>query len=111
MMGIFDGEEFARAARLFTHGYDLYTPNENIIFHGTFLQLPSAFRSSYFNLLNPWPRCGRMHSKSIELQVVYFLVIHSFIHFFFCLFVMYIYTSRLLSQALVESRTPDLECE
>ena len=25
--GIFDGEEFNRAARFFTYGYDIYTPN------------------------------------------------------------------------------------
>ena len=25
--GIFDGEEFNRAARFFTYGYDVYTPN------------------------------------------------------------------------------------
>lgn len=30
---IFDGEEFSRAARLWTHGYDFYTPNRNVVFH------------------------------------------------------------------------------
>ena len=27
------GEEFNRAARLFTHGYDLYSPNVNFVYH------------------------------------------------------------------------------
>ena len=30
---IFDGEEFSRAARLWTHGYDVYTPSVNAVFH------------------------------------------------------------------------------
>ena len=30
---IFDGEEFSRALRLFTHGYDMYTPSRGIVFH------------------------------------------------------------------------------
>lgn len=30
---IFDGEEYTRALRLFTWGYDLYTPHRNRVFH------------------------------------------------------------------------------
>ena len=30
--GIFDGEEFNRAARFWTYGYDIYTPNRGTIF-------------------------------------------------------------------------------
>uniref|UniRef100_A0A7S2P201 Uncharacterized protein n=1 Tax=Leptocylindrus danicus TaxID=163516 RepID=A0A7S2P201_9STRA len=30
---IFDGEEFNRAARFFTHGYDIYTPNASHVYH------------------------------------------------------------------------------
>jgi hypothetical protein len=30
---VFDGEEFSRAVRLFTWGYDLYTPHRNRVFH------------------------------------------------------------------------------
>lgn len=30
---IFDGEEFNRAARFFTHGYDVYTPNHVYVLH------------------------------------------------------------------------------
>jgi len=30
---VFDGEEFNRAARFFTHGYDIYTPNRVYILH------------------------------------------------------------------------------
>ncbi len=30
---IFDGEEFNRAARLWTHGYDMYTPNNVVVLH------------------------------------------------------------------------------
>lgn len=31
--GIFDGEEFNRAARFFTYGYDVYTPNRVFVLH------------------------------------------------------------------------------
>ena len=30
---LFQGEEFLHAARLWTHGYDLYTPTDNYVFH------------------------------------------------------------------------------
>jgi hypothetical protein len=30
---IFDGEEFSRSARLWTNGYDMYTPTRGIVFH------------------------------------------------------------------------------
>jgi len=30
---LFQGEEFLLAARCWTHGYDIYTPTENIVFH------------------------------------------------------------------------------
>jgi len=30
---IFDGEEFSRAARLWTHGYDFYAPSVSYVFH------------------------------------------------------------------------------
>lgn len=30
---LFKGEEFNRAARLFTHGYELYSPNVNFVYH------------------------------------------------------------------------------
>ena len=30
---IFDGEEFSRAARLWTHGYDVYAPAVRAVFH------------------------------------------------------------------------------
>lgn len=31
--GIFDGEEFNRGARFFTHGYDIYTPHRVFVLH------------------------------------------------------------------------------
>merc|ERR1719273_1532872 len=31
--GVFDGEEFNRAARFWTYGYDIYTPNYVYILH------------------------------------------------------------------------------
>lgn len=31
--GVFDGEEFNRAARFFTYGYDIYTPNRVYVLH------------------------------------------------------------------------------
>ena len=31
--GLFDGEEFSRMLRAFTHGYDVYTPHRPIVFH------------------------------------------------------------------------------
>lgn len=30
---LFDGEEFDMAMRLFTHGYDIYAPNDTVLFH------------------------------------------------------------------------------
>lgn len=30
---LFHGEEYSRAARLWTHGYDFYVPNEDIVYH------------------------------------------------------------------------------
>lgn len=30
---IFDGEEFSKMARLWTHGYDVYTPKRSYIVH------------------------------------------------------------------------------
>jgi len=39
--GIFDGEEFSRAARLWTYGYDIYTPHRAYAFHD--------YRSSFLN--------------------------------------------------------------
>mmetsp|Transcript_5405 Transcript_5405/g.7964 ORF Transcript_5405/g.7964 Transcript_5405/m.7964 type:complete len:509 (+) Transcript_5405:59-1585(+) len=33
MPQVFDGEEFPRFARLWTRGYDVYTPSKNIVFH------------------------------------------------------------------------------
>eukprot|EP00659_Diplonema_papillatum_P001681 gene1681-2529_t len=32
-VGVFDGEEFTRAARMWTHGYDLFAPTRGLIFH------------------------------------------------------------------------------
>ena len=31
--GMFDGEEFSRMLRLWTHGYDTYTPHRAVVFH------------------------------------------------------------------------------
>ena len=33
LCNIFDGEEFSRGARLWTHGYDFYTPHRNTVYH------------------------------------------------------------------------------
>merc|ERR1712232_469825 len=33
MLGIFDGEEFSRAIRGFSKGYDMYTTHRPIVFH------------------------------------------------------------------------------
>eukprot|EP00472_Partenskyella_glossopodia_P003541 CAMPEP_0197515742 /NCGR_PEP_ID=MMETSP1318-20131121/778_1 /TAXON_ID=552666 /ORGANISM="Partenskyella glossopodia, Strain RCC365" /LENGTH=544 /DNA_ID=CAMNT_0043064195 /DNA_START=382 /DNA_END=2016 /DNA_ORIENTATION=- len=33
MEGMFDGEEFGRALRGWTHGYDMYTPHRPVVFH------------------------------------------------------------------------------
>jgi hypothetical protein len=30
---LFHGEEFSRGARLWTSGYDFYSPSENLVFH------------------------------------------------------------------------------
>ena len=31
--GIFDGEEFTKAIRLWTHGYDIYSPHRVYVVH------------------------------------------------------------------------------
>jgi len=31
--GIFDGEEYTKGIRLFTHGYDMYTPHRSYVYH------------------------------------------------------------------------------
>jgi hypothetical protein len=36
---IFDGEEFGRGARLWTSGYDFYTPHKNYVFHGKYVKV------------------------------------------------------------------------
>ena len=33
LLHVFDGEEFSRAVRLWTHGYDMYTPDRGVVFH------------------------------------------------------------------------------
>ena len=33
LLGVFDGEEFSRGARLWTSGYDLYSAHRNFVFH------------------------------------------------------------------------------
>jgi hypothetical protein len=33
LVEVFDGEEFSMAARFWTHGYDMYSPSRNYIFH------------------------------------------------------------------------------
>merc|ERR1719356_2115854 len=33
LMGVFDGEEFSRMLRAWTHGYDVYTPHRAVVFH------------------------------------------------------------------------------
>ena len=40
---LFHGEEFSRGARLWTHGYDFYSPSENFVLHhyGRKVPLPS----------------------------------------------------------------------
>merc|ERR1719310_2311365 len=32
-MGVFDGEEFSRMVRAWTHGYDVYAPQRAVVFH------------------------------------------------------------------------------
>ena len=51
LLHVFDGEEFSRAIRLWTHGYDMYTPDRGVVFHdyrhklmGGKKQVPWAFQ-------------------------------------------------------------------
>lgn len=41
LLQIFDGEEYTRGMRMWTHGYDLYTPHRNLVFHGRFPATPA----------------------------------------------------------------------
>jgi hypothetical protein len=47
----FNGEELALAARAFTHGYDLYYPNENLVWHLYFHPAPKHWADS-----RAWPQ-------------------------------------------------------
>ena len=43
---IFDGEEYSRFTRMWTHGYDTYTPSRNTVFHD-YSPVPSRWESNY----------------------------------------------------------------
>ena len=47
MSQVFDGEEFNRAARFFTHGYDIYTPNRVYILHDYHKSQSNPIQSSW----------------------------------------------------------------
>ena len=59
---VFDGEEFSRAARLWTRGYDMYTPHTNYVYHDYFKKVLTYLltyllvlsRSSTDSLLTPY---------------------------------------------------------
>ena len=41
--GVFDGEEFARAARLWTRGYDMYAPSRSLLMHNYHKRNPRSW--------------------------------------------------------------------
>eukprot|EP00550_Attheya_septentrionalis_P002641 CAMPEP_0198289800 /NCGR_PEP_ID=MMETSP1449-20131203/7874_1 /TAXON_ID=420275 /ORGANISM="Attheya septentrionalis, Strain CCMP2084" /LENGTH=596 /DNA_ID=CAMNT_0043988189 /DNA_START=109 /DNA_END=1896 /DNA_ORIENTATION=+ len=49
---IFDGEEFNRAARFFTYGYDIYTPNRVYVLHDYVRSQHNPVTASYHRLSN-----------------------------------------------------------
>ena len=53
---IFDGEEFNRAARFFTHGYDVYTPNHVFVLH-------DYHKSQSNPIMHTWHQNGKMHGS------------------------------------------------
>ncbi|CAI5747540.1 unnamed protein product [Peronospora destructor] len=46
MLWVFDGEEFMRASRLWTHGYDMYSPSKlgSVVYHN-YTSVPARFES------------------------------------------------------------------
>ena len=50
---IFDGEEFSRASRLWTHGYDMYTPTRGIVFHDYMKKMAEVECVLYWSVLCP----------------------------------------------------------
>ena len=53
--GVFDGEEFTRAIRMWTHGYDLYAPSRSVLFHDYTVAQRSPKR---------WTRLGKQASDA-----------------------------------------------
>lgn len=56
---VFDGEEFNRAARFFTHGYDIYTPHRVYVLHDYHKSQSNPIQMS-------WDRRGSNHGGSLE---------------------------------------------
>jgi len=56
---IFDGEEFPRYARMWTRGYDVYTPTRNIVFHDEGPN-PDGYD------MKGWPRRDILRNQSLK---------------------------------------------
>lgn len=53
---VFDGEEFNRAARFWTHGYDIYTPNRVYVLH-------DYHKSQSNPVTRTWSNNGKVHGS------------------------------------------------
>ena len=56
---IFDGEEFNRAARFFTYGYDVYTPNHVFVLH-------DYHKSQANPIMHTWHQNSNVHGSFAE---------------------------------------------
>lgn len=64
---VFDGEEFNRAARFFTHGYDIYTPNRVYILHDYHKSQSNPIQSSWHGGGNGY---GSLDDSNIRLKTM-----------------------------------------
>merc|ERR1719491_1780235 len=64
---VFDGEEFNRAARFFTHGYDIYTPNRAYVLHDYHKSQSNPIQRSWNHLDN---KIGSLAKSNIRLKTM-----------------------------------------
>jgi hypothetical protein len=71
---VFDGDDGSRGIRFFTHGYDVYTPDQNVVFHDYSMSTEAA--KSYFHNKNAkepsakdWPYLKEIITNRLKVKV------------------------------------------
>jgi hypothetical protein len=62
---IFDGEEIAYAARMYTHGWDVFSPNRNILFH--YYYRPKSKKYGHGSAPAKWDERKHQSEKRVQL--------------------------------------------